>query len=161
MRDLEPVDVEFARTASHVVRVERIIDASPEAIWMPLVETSTWTEWFPTMTRAESVSQRATLGSTRTVKVGSLVAEELVVVADAHTRWGFTVVRTNLPIAKRMLEIVELEDVSDAERTRSRVGYTGAFEPLWFNRPLYALVTRRVAASWRHALDGLASHVAA
>ena len=159
MPDLEPVDVDFADRARHVVRVERIVDAAPAAIWDVIIDTSSWTDWFPTMSRADSPAQHATLGSARTVKVGPLVADETVVVADAPSRWGFTVTRTNLPMAKQILELLELEDVS-SDHPRTRVTYIGAFEPFWFNRPLFGMVKRNAANAWRHGLDGLASHVA-
>jgi len=157
--ELEAVGVEFVDRAAHIVKVERIIDATRTEIWNVITETSTWTSWFPTMTRAESVSQRATLGSTRTVKVGPLVADEQIVAADEPARWGFTVVRTNLPIATHMLELLDLEDVGSPDRPRTRVIYTGAFTPKWFNRPFFAMTKRSVATTWRHGLDGLAAHV--
>ncbi|MDG2113389.1 MAG: SRPBCC family protein [Actinomycetota bacterium] len=160
MPDLEPVEAEFATTAKHIVKVERIVDATPAAIWGAITETAGWTQWFPKMTRAESVSQQATLGSTRTIKIGALVAEERIVLAKENEAWAFAVTRTNLPLAKRMLEMLQLEDVSTPEHTRTRVSYTGAFEPLWFNRLMFRLVKRNVATTWRHGLDGLASHVA-
>lgn len=161
MPDLDPVDVDFAETASHLVRVERIVDATPERLWDALVETTGWTEWFPTMSRADSPAQQATLGTERTVKVGGLVAHERVVVADQPTRWGFTLLHTNLPIAKRMLDLVDLEDVGDEAAPRTRVRYVGAFEPTWFTRPFAGLVKRSAARAWRHGLDGLAAHVGA
>ncbi len=160
MPELEAVGAEFASSAAHIVKVERIIDATRHDIWDVITETATWTAWFPTMSRAESVNQRATLGSTRTVKVGLLVAEEQIVVADEPARWGFTVVRTNLPIATQMLELLDLEDVGSPERPRTRVIYTGAFAPTWFTRPLFRLTKRSVATTWRHGLDGLATHLA-
>lgn len=160
MPELEAVEAEFASTAKQVVKVERIIDATPSAIWDAITETAGWSTWFPKMTRSESVSQKATLGSTRTIKIGPLVAEERIIVADENRTWGFSVTRTNLPIAKRMLELLALEDVSADDRTRTRVLYTGAFEPLWLTRPTFSLVKRNVATTWRHGLDGLAIYVA-
>jgi hypothetical protein len=161
MPELVLVDPDFADTAPRVVRVERVIDVSPAQVWNCVLDTSGWTEWFPTMSRADSMSPPATHGSSRTVKIGLLVAEEQVVVADEPLRWGFSVTHTNIPIAKRLLELLDLEDASTTERARCRVRYTGAFEPLWFNRPLFGLVTRNVARSWRHGLDGLADHLTA
>lgn len=156
---LDPVDLEFLDSAPQLVKVERIIDASPTAIWDAVVDTARWCEWFPTMSRAESISPLATEGTTRTIKVGPLVAEERVVVADRPSRWGFTATRTNMPVAKKLLELIELEDVTADTSPRTLVRYTGAFQPLWFNRPLFSVVKRNVARTWRHGLDGLAVYV--
>ena len=155
MPDLELVEPDFVNTAKKVVRVERIIDASAATLWSIVTDTPTWSEWFPTMTRAESVSPRATLGSTRTVKVGALVAEERIIVSDEPERWAFTVTRTNLPIAQRLLEQLEFEDVP-TDRARTRVLYTGAIDPPWFVAPAFGILRKNIATTWRHGLDGLA-----
>ncbi len=160
MPDLEAVDLDFVPAARHRIRVERIINAPRPLLWDIITETATWTEWFPTMSRCDAVSQRATLGSSRTVKVGPLVAEETVIVADSPSRWGFCITHTNLPIARRMVELLELDDVSDGDRTRTRVNYTGAIDPPWFGRPTFRITRRQVATTWRHGLDGLAQRAA-
>lgn len=161
MPKLTLTDPSFAQTAPHKVVVERTVEASPEAIWTVLSDNTTWTSWFTGMSRCDSTSSPATgIGSTRTVKVGPLVAEERFISWEPNKLWGFSVIRTNLPVARKMLEQVELVDRSTPTRAASLVRYTGAFVPHRFAVLTFALTKRQVCAAWTRGLDGLAGFVA-
>jgi hypothetical protein len=92
------------------------------------------------------------VGSTRTVKVGSLVADEQFILWEPESAWGFAVTRTNLPVARKMLEQVEL---LAKESNQTLVRYTGAFEPHPLNRIAFGLTKRQVRAAWIAGLAGL------
>ncbi len=156
MPRLLPVDTDFATTAPRTVVVEQEIAAPPGRIWAALVDNPGWTTWFPGMKTCTSTSDPASgVGSTRTVEVGGLKAEEQFVAWDVDERWAFTITKTNLPMAKRFLEQVEL--VAGDGVTTAR--YTGAFEPLLITRPIASMVERQIRTAWTAGLAGLADHV--
>jgi hypothetical protein len=95
------------------------------------------------------------VGATRTVKVGPLVADEHFILWEPESSLGFCVTRTNLPIAKRMLEQVEL--VAD-QAQGTLVRYTGAFDPHPLSRLTFGLTKRQVRAAWTAGLAGLEKH---
>lgn len=156
MPSLTPADLDFAGTAPNRIVVERTVAAPAARIWEALVDTAGWTTWFPTMTSATSTSDPDHgLGSTRSVKVGGLVADERFIGWEPERLWAFTIVRTNLPMAKRFTEQVEL--IPDGDRTAVR--YTGAFEPTVFTRWFTRIVEGQIRTAWTNGLDGLADHV--
>lgn len=69
--------------------------------------------------------------------------------------WAFTIVKTNVPMAKRFLEQVELIQ-RDATTT---VRYTGAFEPMLITRPIAGFIEKQVRSGWTDGLAGLAAHL--
>ncbi len=132
MPTLAPVDTSFAATAPHTVVVEHVIASVPGPIWAALVDNPGWTTWYPGLKQCESTSDPAHgVGSTRTVTVGPLVAEERFVAWEPEQLWAFTIVKTNLPVAKRLLEQVELIRRDGVTTVR----YTGAFEPTFSPDP--------------------------
>lgn len=156
MPTLTPVDASFAHTAPRRVVVEQRVGSGTEPIWAALVDHAGWTAWFPGMKSAVATSDPAHgVGSTRTVKVGGLVADEEFVAWDPETLWAFTIVKTNLPMAKRFLEQVELVP-GDGDTV---VRYTGAFEPMLLTRPIAALIEKQIGAAWTKGLAGLAAHI--
>ncbi len=158
MPTLTPVDTSFATTAPHTVVVEHVIASAPGPIWAALVDNPGWTTWYPGMKRCESTSDPAHgVGSTRTVAVGALKADETFVAWEPEKLWAFTIVKTNVPMAKRFLEQVELISGDGVTTVR----YTGAFEPMSLTRPVAKLIERQVRTGWTNGLIGLAAHVTA
>lgn len=152
MPSLEAVEPDFATTASRRVVVERTIDATPSDLWSIIADNATWPEWFPGMKRCDTTSAMPTgVGATRTVKVGPLEAEERFVAWDAPRVWAFCVTRTNLPMASKMYEQLELEPSEGGTLVR----YTGAFEPHILTRFVFGLVEKNVRSAWDGGLEGL------
>lgn len=157
MPSLEIVEPAFATTASRRVIVERTIDASPSDLWSIIVDNPGWPDWFPGMKRCDTTSAMATgVGATRTVKVGGLEAEEQFIAWDAPRRWAFCVTRTNIPLATKMLEQLELEPTDGGTLVR----YTGAFDPHVLTRLVFGLVEKNVRSAWTGGLEGLAERAA-
>lgn len=158
MPTLAPVDASFATTAPRTVVVEQVIASAPGPIWAALVDNPSWTAWFPGMKRCDDTSDPTHgVGSTRSVTVGGLKADETFVAWEPEKLWAFTIVKTNLPMAKRFLEQVELIPGDGVTTLR----YTGAFEPTWLTRPIAKLVEKQLRTAWTGGLAGLAAHVAA
>ena len=182
MPTLTPVDLDFAATAPRSVVVEQPIASEPGPIWAALVDNPGWTEWYPKMTSSVSTSDPAHgVGSTRTVEVAGLRADERFVAWEPERLWAFTIVKTNLPLAKSFLEQVELlpgidhvrvavqpipVQVGDLEQVEllpgdgvTNVRYTGSFKPLLLTRPIASLIERQIRTGWTAGLAGLADHV--
>jgi uncharacterized protein YndB with AHSA1/START domain len=157
MPTLIPEDRHFVNNAPNRIVVERRVKAPPARIWELLTDTPGWTKWFPTMTSALSTSDPADgIGSSRRVHVGRLEADEQFIAWEPGQLWAFTIVKTNIPMAKRFTEQVELIPEGDDTIVR----YTGAFEPLAVTRPIARIVEGQVKTAWANGLDGMADHLA-
>lgn len=156
MPTLEPVDPTFATRAPNTVVVEQVVAAPVARVWATVIDNPGWTLWFPTMTSSVDTSEPAHgVGSTRTVKVGGLRAEERFVAWEPERLWAFTITKTNLPMAKKFLEQLELTADGDATIVR----YTGAFEPMLLTRLVAGLIERQIRTAWTNGLAGLADHI--
>lgn len=154
MPRLEPADLDFATSAPRSVTVEQTIAAPVARVWEVVTDNPGWVDWYPTMTEAVDTSDPTTgVGSTRRVKVGGLVAEERFIAWEPEQLWAFTIEKTNLPTAKRFLEQLEFE--ADGDTTTVR--YTGAYEPLWFTKPIAGFVDKQLRTAWTAGLAGLAA----
>ena len=157
MPTLEPVGPDFVDTARRRAHAQREIDAPVAAVWELVDDQSTWTSWFRGMTRCEVTSEEDRgLDSTRIVQIDKLRADERIVRHEPERAWGFTVVGTNIPMARRLYEQLELEPRDD---DRTLVAYTGAFDPHWLTTLAAGRVQRSMEETWSAALDGLAAHV--
>ena len=157
MPTLAPVDTSFVSTAPRTVTVDQLVAAPVARVWAVVIDNPGWINWFPTMTSSEDTSDPIHgVGSTRTVKVGGLRAEERFVAWEPEQLWAFTIEKTNLPMAKRFLE--QLEFTPDGDQTKVR--YTGAYEPHLLTRPIAGLIDKQIRSGWTNGLAGLAAHVA-
>ena len=91
------------------------------------------------------------------MKLGPLLAHEQWVVWEPEVALGFTVERMNLPMARRMFELIELRD--DGEHTLVR--FTGAYQPHPLSRLTFGRSKRQIHASWSQALTALDQMLAA
>ena len=141
-----------------VVRAEVCVPASPAAVWRALADASAWPAWFAGMKDAHYTSPAPYgVGSTRSVHVMSLRADETILAFDVGQRFAFRVDSTNLPLLRALVEVVTLEAVGGA----TRVVYRQALEPKPWLRPLLPLLRRQMERGLRRGLDGLAPWVAA
>lgn len=160
MPALTPVDISFAETASRRIEVEHRIKAPASEIWEVITNNSTWTDWFDGMTSCETTSEVAHgVGASRRVNVGPMELDEEFIVWEENERWAFTVTNTSLALAKRMLEMIELQDVGTKAKPETLVTYTGAFQPhilTFLPFPLFKLQLKR---TWKKAFENLDEYV--
>lgn len=151
-----PETVEFVAHAPMTVVVERDLAAPPAAVFDVLADAPSWTEWWPGMTVAEWTSaDRGGVGSTRRVRVRGLEVHERFIAWDPGERWGFTFERTNLPLARAGVELVELAPTTDGTHVR----YTMALQPPRLMGALVRTVAPRFQAGIRDGVDGLARYL--
>lgn len=156
MANLTKVDGAFVATARHKVQVEQIVRAPIQRVWDTISDNESWPQWFKPMTECKVTSDPGTgVGATRSVVVGPLEADEEFVTWDEPNVWAFTIVKTNIPIATKFIEQIELDTHNDG----TRVTYTGAFDPHLITKLSYPLVKRSVRKAWTEGLAGLADHL--
>ena len=155
---LRSEDLSFVDRAPVVVRAETTVAASPAAVWPALADASAWVEWFAGMGDAHYTSPAPYgVGSTRSVRVLGLAADETILAFDVGERFAFRVDAANLPLLAALVEVVTLEAVGGA----TRVVYRQAFEAKPWLRPLLPLLRRQMQRGLQRGLDGLAPWVAA
>ena len=155
---LSPEDVSFVERAPVVVRAEVTAPAAPEAVWPAFADAPAWVEWFTGMDDARwtSAPPYAT-GSTRSVRVMGLEADETILAFDPGKRFAFRVDAANLPVLTALVEEVTLEP---AGAGRTRVVYRQALALRPWLRWLAPLLRRQMQAGLQRGLDGLAPWVA-
>ena len=151
-------DLSFVDRAPVVVRAETVVPASPEAVWPAFADARAWTEWFAGMKDAHYTSPEPHgVGSTRTVHVLGLEADETILAFDAGKRFAFRVDSANLPVLRALVEVVTLEPVGST----TRVVYRQALEPKPWLRLLMPLLRGQMERGLRRGLDGLGPWLAA
>lgn len=156
MPNLTKVDAAFVETARHRIEVVQVVRAPIQKVWDTIADNNTWVRWFHAMSECETTSDPATgVGATRTVIVGALEADEEFVTWDEPNVWAFSITKTNVPMATKFIEQLELETHDDG----TRVTYTGAFDPHLVTKLSYPLVKRQVRRAWTVGLEGLANYL--
>ncbi len=156
MPHLRPVSADFINQAPQTITVEHRIAAAPSNVWKAIVDNPGWTNWFDGMTSCQATSDPDSgVGATRQVKVGPMELDEEFITWDEESCWAFTVTRTSIPFAKRMLEQISLTSIGTPSQPATKVCYVGAIEPHSLTRPVFPLLARQVKATWRTSLANL------
>ncbi len=156
MPDLILVDAAFANGAPRRIEVEHRIAATTAEVWKVIVDNSTWTSWFDGMSSCEPTSDPDSgVGSSRRVKVGPMQLEEQFITWDEESCWAFTVSKTSIPFAKRMLEQIELASVGTAEQPATKIHYVGAIEPHPLTKLIFPVIARQLKATWHKSFANL------
>ena len=154
---LRSEDISFVERAPVLVRAETTVEASPAAVWPALADAAAWVDWFAGMKDAHYTSPAPFgVGSTRSVEVLGLRADETILAFDVPKCFAFRVDATNLPALSALVEVVTLE----ADGAGTRVVYRQAFEAKPWLRPLLPLLRRQMQRGLERGLDGLAPWVA-
>jgi len=155
---LRSEDLAFAERAPVVVRAEVSVPASPAAVWPAFADAAAWLGWFTGMQDAHYTSPAPYgVGSTRSVRVMGLEADETILAFDPGKRFAFRVDSANLPMLRALVEVVTLEP----DGANTRIVYRQALEPRPWLRPLMPLLRRQMERGLRRGLDGLGPWLAA
>lgn len=154
---LRTEDLGFVERAPLVVRAEVTVPAPPEAVWPALGDAPAWMEWFTGMDDARWTSPPPhAAGSTRSVRVMGLAADETILAFDPGKRFAFRVDAANVPVLGALVEEVTLAPAG----TGTRVVYRQALELRPWLRWLAPLLRRQMQAGLQRGLAGLAPWVA-
>jgi len=126
--DLEDAELDFLDSAPIRIAHEETVRAPIAAVWQAVSDPAAWLEWFPKVKECGWTSaETRCVGSTRTIRIGPASFDERFIEWDEDTmRFHFTVTRTSLPIANRMVEGAALTDNGDGTVT---VTWRSAIEP--------------------------------
>lgn len=160
MPKLRPVGLDFVDTAEVVLTTEVDLPASIDEVWDVIIDNESWPHWLADC-RSMSASRPvwADPGDTRQAQVGIMKIEEVAVALDQPDRWAMCLTKSTLPMAKAMLEMLELTDTSRNGETRTEVRWTGALDPLSYLKPLSSIIESRLAGLWARSLEALYDEV--
>jgi uncharacterized protein YndB with AHSA1/START domain len=154
---LRSEDLSFVERAPVVVRAEVTVPAAPAEVWPALADAPAWVQWFAGMEDARWTSPPPYgVGSTRSVRVMGLAADETILAFDPAKRFAFRVDAANVPALAALVEEVTLEPAGAG----TRVVYRQALEPKPWLRLLAPLLRRQMQRGLQRGLDGLAPWVA-
>lgn len=159
---LQRVSLEFVERAELVTTYEVDLPAQIDEVWAVIADNNSWTEWFHNCTAMTSSPNPWTAaGQSRTIGVGPFKVQEKSVAIEAPNLWAMQISKTNLPMAKRALEMLELTDTSRHGEDRTEVRWTGAFDLPAYLRPAKKIVESRFLALWAPSLENLLDSVIA
>lgn len=158
----QPSTIELLDTAEFTVSTDVDLPASIDEVWAVIADNTSWTTWFHNCKKVVASDDTWTaVGQTRTITVTPFTIDEVALVVDAPNRWAMSFVRSNLPMAKAMIEVLDLTDTSRNGEERTEVRWTAAFDlPVWM-KPASSVLERRLAGTWGTSLEALQGAVIA
>lgn len=161
MPRFEPAGIDLLDNASVIVTTEVDIAGDIDLVWEVIADNTSWTDWFEkcAWVRADEAVWTA-VGQTRTIKSSPFVIEETCAALDAPHRWAIELNHSNLPMARRMIEVLDLTDTSRNGEDRTEVRWTAALEPISWMRPFVAIQERLLVQTWGRSLERLHDVVA-
>ncbi len=120
------------------------MDLPRQAVWEALVDSSTWSEWWPGVRSASYVGDPPYgVGTRRIADVGGWRMEETLLAWDEGRRWAYRIDRSTAPLAKAQLESTELEDRGAGKNVRWTLAtHPGLF--LRFTGPFFRRTVQRM-----------------
>lgn len=162
MPQLTPADRDYLDRAPLTVSTDVDMPATRDEIWAAIADSSTWTEWFVGCRSCEGEPQVWTAaGQTRRIHVGALKLDEVAAEIVPGERWVMSVTRANVPLAKRLVEMLELIDTSTADEVRTEVRWTAGVELPALLRPVGGTIGDRFVRTWGSSLENLNDYLAA
>ncbi len=159
---LQRASLEFVETAELVISTEVDLPAGIDEVWAVIADNSSWPDWFHNCTAMESSHNPWTAaGQSRTIRVTPFKIRETAVAIEAPTLWAMQLAKTNLPMATKALEKLELSDTSRNGETRTEVRWTGAFDLPIYLRPAKSIVETLFLKNWGPSLENLLDVVVA
>lgn len=159
---LEAATLDFLDTAKFTLSTDVDLAASIDEVWAVIADNASWTEWFHKCTKMTASHDIWTAaGQTRTISTTPFVIEEVAVDIDGPHRWAMSLTNTNLPMAKRMLEVLDLTDTSRNGEDRTEVRWTGAFDLPAYLLPVRSIFETLLVRTWGTSLEALQGAVIA
>lgn len=160
--NLEPSTIGLLDTAEYVLTTDVDLPASIDEVWAVIADNTSWVDWFHNcqyVTAPHDVW--TTPGQPRTIKSTPFVIEEDALVVDEPNRWAISLLKSNLPMAKRMIEVLDLTDTSRNGETRTEVRWTAAFDLHAWQKPTRRIAEALMVRIWGNSLEALQDAVIA
>lgn len=159
---LQRSSLEFVDHAELVLSYEVDLPAQIDEVWAVIADNTSWPEWFHGCTKMEASHDVWTAaGQSRTIHVTPFKIRESAVAIEAPNLWAMQLSKTNLPMATRALEKLELADTSRHGEVRTEVRWTGAFDLPVYLRPGKAIFEQKLLNTWAPSLENLLDAVIA
>ncbi len=159
---LQRASLEFVDHAELVISYEVDLPANIDEVWTVIADNSSWPEWFHGCTAMSSSHNPWTAaGQSRTINVTPFTIRESAVAIEAPNLWAMQISKTNLPMATRALEMLELADTSRHGEERTQVKWTGAFDLPIYLRPAKKIVESLFLRTWAPSLENLLDAIVA
>ncbi|HTJ85339.1 MAG TPA: SRPBCC family protein [Polyangiaceae bacterium] len=144
---LRPETLDFFARAPLKLQDRAVIGKSPDEVFAALADVSTWTKWFPLMTRCEWVTKEtACVGAERVVSLTLLgTYRERFLAWEPGKRFAFTMTESSSPLARAIAEDMILSPVDGGSATA--IDWTMAAQPTIvgrLGRPILMATMRRV-----------------
>lgn len=153
---LTPATMDLLDTAEWVFSMDVDLPANIDEVWAVLVDNTSWPDWFndcKSMTANPDTWTSA--GDTRSIHTGLFKIDEAAVELTEPTRWAMTFTSANIPIAKTMLEVLDLSDTSRNGEERTEIRWTGALNPPVYLKPFRKVLESQLTAVWAPSLESL------
>lgn len=131
----------------------RTINASADTVWAVIADHAAWPEWFSGVSKVVPGDPAEGVGGTRTVHVPGAAVEEQFLAWTPGEQFAFTVTAMSRPIARSLVENVEIRAEGEG---RCTVSYTMALDPKGPGL-LAKVVAPGVGKALERGLAGLAS----
>ena len=131
MSRLAEVEIAFADDAPLRLVLHAEVAATPDQVYAALSDDpATWT-WFPGLQGGRFPAGTNAVGDPREVRIGGTTVAETILAADPGRRWAYRVDAMQIPIARALVEVWDLEEVSETSTRPSatRIVYTFALDP--------------------------------
>ena len=162
MPTLQRASLEFVDRAELVISNEVDLPAHIDEVWAVIADNSSWPDWFHGCTHMESSHNPWTAaGQSRTIHVAPFKIRESAVAIEAPNLWAMQISKTNLPMANRALEMLELADTSRNGEVRTEIRWTGAFDLPFYLKPAKSIVEMLLLRNWGPSLENLLDAVIA
>jgi len=152
MPDLQPRPFEWLHAAPVRIEASREMTVSASAAFAIVADHERWPEWFSQLKRVEVTGEPTGVGGQRRVTLAGVVVDEVFIAWETDRVFAFTVTRTSRPMARAMVEAVQVEPL---DTDRCRVTYIQAIEPLGWMKPMVPVMRRFMGSMLADALSGL------
>ncbi len=153
---MTPAGAEFIDEARLRIETRLPLAQPPQQVWDVLVDNEGWPSWFRSCKAARTTSDPPHgVGTTRWAHVDIFKVNERIIAWDEPTRWGFTILDANLPVADTIVEILQLEPDGGG----TQLTYTFAVNLKPWCRPLTPVFKWKFERLFRSSLAGLQPHL--
>lgn len=153
---LQRASMSFFEEADLIVTTEVDLPAEINEVWAVIADNNSWPDWFKSCTSMESSHNPWTAaGQSRTIRVTPFVITEQSIEINPPHVWAMQFSRTNLPMATRAAEKLELTDTSRNGESRTQVVWTGAFNLPALLKPAKSIVEQKFLNTWGESLESL------
>jgi len=159
---LLPSTIDLLDTAEFTLSTDVDLAASIDEVWAVVADNTSWTEWFHNCTKMIAPEKTWTqAGQLRTITTTPFVIEEVSLVVDEPNRWAISLLKSNAPMAKRMIEVLDLTDTSRNGEARTEVRWTAAFDLPVYLKPFRRFSENVMMLKWGTSLEALQDAVVA